>query len=132
MPRALSEDLRFRLISRVCGAGETVTYAARILDFPPSTASDIVNRFLLTNSIEPTRRHHGPTTSFTSADLHALFEIVGRSNHYYIREFQAELRYRTGFSGSVSTIWRMMKTIGLSHKRVRHTRYHRASAHCWL
>ena len=68
MPKALSEDLRWRIMWQCCYRGEQAEQVARSLYVSVKTVQRIANLFNRTGSVFPAVQSHGPAKKLSESE----------------------------------------------------------------
>ncbi len=115
MTAPLSQDLRLR-IRHAVEAGSSIRQAAKRFDVSPSAAVKLMRRVRQTGSTAPGKigGHRDPVLKDHAGLVRAL---VDEQPHITLAELQAALRQRGIVVHALSTIWLMLRRLGLSHKK---------------
>ena len=122
MPRALSSDLRWRIVWLYHYQGLSYKSIADLLYIHKSTVRRVINRFDLFSDVSPTTNYvHGPRRTLEQPDLYGVIvEAVMSHPGMYLSEMQKVLLKNTGISVSLTTICRTLKRLGFTRKRLRY------------
>ena len=115
MTAPLSQDLRRRIV-RAVEAGRSARQAAERFEVSPSAAIKLMRRVRETGSPAPGQigGHRRPMLEPHADLIRAL--VAGRPR-ITLAEFQVALRERGIQVKALSTIWLMLRRLGLSHKK---------------
>jgi transposase len=117
MTAPLSLDLRIR-IRRAVEAGSSMRQAAKRFDVSPSAVIKLMRRVRQTGSTAPAKigGYRDPVLKDHAGLIGGL---VRERPHITLAELQAALRQRGIVVHALSTIWLMLRRLGLSHKKTR-------------
>jgi len=118
MTRALSIDLRERLISAVEG-GQSRRAAAERFGVAASTAIKWVDRWRRTGHVRP--RPQGGDKRSQSIEAHAreILALVGERPDISLAEIAVYLDEMHGLRVALSTVWRLLDRHGMTFKKNR-------------
>ena len=117
MTAPLSQDLRGRIV-RAVEAGSSARAAAARFEVSPSAAIKLVRRVRQTGSPAPAQvgGHRRPVLE-PHADL--IRSLVAERPRITLAELRSALAEQGVRVGAVSTLWLMLRRLGLSHKKTR-------------
>ncbi len=117
MTAPLSADLRARIV-RTVEAGSSARAAARRFEVSASAAVTLMRRVRATGSTAPAKigSHRRPLLA-GHEDL--LRQLTAAKPGITLAELQTALAERGILVGSLTTIWTMLRRLGLSHKKRR-------------
>ena len=115
MTAPLSEDLRRRVV-RAVDEGSSARGAAARFDVSASAAIKLVRRMRETGSTEPARIG-GYRKPLLAGHEELLRELTMAKPGITLAEISEELVARGIEPGCLTTIWLMLKRLGLSHKK---------------
>jgi transposase len=118
MARALSDDLRKRVIEAVEG-GASRRAAAERFGIAASTAVKWVRRFRETGSRAPRRPGGAVRSRRIDAYQDELMGLVERTPDLTLSEIAGHLKERHGVRVAVSTVWRFFERHGVTFKKRR-------------
>jgi len=118
MARALSNDLRRRLVGAVDG-GMTRRDAAERFGVAASTAIKWVRRWRETGSVEPRRQGGDKRSRRIEAHGLELLALVEERPDMTLAEIAAHLERAHGLRVAQSTVWRFFERHGVSFKKNR-------------
>ena len=84
-----------------------------------STVYRILDRFQENGTVAPVSHQSGPAPLLGSVEEHAITDALISRPEMYLRELQDELFERTGTQASISTIFRTIRRLGFSRKKLR-------------
>ena len=117
MTAPLSADLRRRLVQAV-EAGSSAREAARRFAVSASAAIKLVSRVRETGSAAPAQIG-GYRKPLLAGQENLLRELTEAKPGITLADLQAELTARGIRAGSLTTIWAMLRRLGLRHKKSR-------------
>ena len=119
MPKAFSTDLRWRILWLRLYKGLKSKTIAELLYVHTSTVNRVVSRYNTSMDVAPiTEYRHGPARVLE--DPTELLEAVVANPSMYFSELRRHIYQVTGVQVSVSTIYRTLKRLGLTRKKLRH------------
>ena len=119
MPKALSEDLRWRIIWQHCYQGEGAEQVARNLYVSVKTVQRLTELFNRTGSVSPVPHRHGPLRKLSELEEITILNCFLANPGIYLDEVQEDLFDKTGKWVSKSTVCREAKRMGLTRKKMR-------------
>lgn len=122
MPRALSADLRWRILWLHHYKQLKYNTIADLLYIHTSTVRRVVSRYNAFSDVAPiTEYEHGPTRILKHPDVYSvIIEAVMANPSMYLSELRRHLYQVTGIETSIATVYRALKRLGLTRKRLRH------------
>ena len=120
MPLPLSDDLRWRIVWLHHYKELDDKEIADLLDIHPSTIKRIVNQYNATGDVSPAIYQHGPKKMLGEPEELCIVESLLANPGIYLNELQQELFRSTGTSVSISTIFRTIRWLGFTRKKLRH------------
>lgn len=118
MTRALSDDLRKRVVAAVDG-GMSRRAAARRFGVAASTAIHWVERWRRTGSARPLPQGGDFRSHRIEAHADEILSLIGERPDMTLAEIAAHLRDRHGLKVANSTVWRLLDRRGLTFKKNR-------------
>jgi putative transposase len=115
MTAPLSQDLRKRLV-RAVEEGSSAREAAARFEVSPSAAIKLVRRVRETGSTEPAKIG-GYRKPLLAGHEDLLSELTSTRKGITLAEIRDALVERGIEPGSLTTIWSMLRRLGLSHKK---------------
>ena len=115
MAAPLSQDLRRRLMQAV-DEGSSAREAARRFAVSESATIKLIRRVRETGSTAPARIG-GYRKLLLAGHEDLLRELTTAKGHITLAEIQAKLAERGIEAGCLTTIWSMLRRLGLSHKK---------------
>lgn len=122
MSRAISNDLRARIVDRILRHGETYDVVAAYFQVGSATVNRVVNRYRRTGSFEPLPRGGGNPPWIGDDELPRLRALVAEKPDRTADELAREWTQRFGAALSRSSMVRALKRAGLSVKKSRSAR----------
>lgn len=119
MPRALSTDLRSRIVAYQERTGAGRTELARVFSIGPATAYRLVMRMRTTNSVEPTQQVHESTHLIADDKLEALRTLVDEKSDRTLAELVEAWKVAHKVAVSAATLHRALVRAGISRKKSR-------------
>ena len=117
MARALSDDLRRRVVVAVVEDGLSRRGAAKHYGVAPSTAIKWVDGFLRTGSWRPGRQGGDRRSQRIEAHAAALLALVEETPDLTLAEIAVHLEDTHGLRVSQSTVWRFFHRRGITFKK---------------
>ena len=117
MARALSDDLRRRVVAAVVEDGMSRRGAAKQFGVAPSTAIKWVDAFLRTGSWQPGRQGGDRRSQRIEAHAAALLALIEETPDMTLAEITAHLEDARGLRVSPSTVWRFFHRRGITLKK---------------
>lgn len=114
MTAPLSQDIRKR-VARVVASGSSARKAARRFDISPSAAIKLMRRVRKTGSTAPAKIG-GYRRPLLEGHVDYLRALTETHKGITLAEIAAKLAER-GVTVSSSAIWRMLRQLGLRHKK---------------
>ena len=118
MTRALSDDLRKRVVAAVDG-GMSCRAAARRFGVAASTAIHWVERWRRTGSVRPLPQGGDFRSHRIEAHADEVLGLIGDRPDMTLAEIAAHLHERHGLKVAESTVWRLFDRRGLTFKKNR-------------
>ncbi len=115
MTAPLSPDLRVRLVKAVEAGGSARAVAARF-EVSPSTVVKLMQRVRRTGSAAPARIG-GYRKPLLAGYEDMLVELTQTNRGITLAELQTAIVERGGPKAHLSTIWHMLRRLGLRHKK---------------
>jgi len=115
MTAPLSQDLRRRLVDAV-EEGSSARAAAARFAVSPSAAIKLVRRLRETGSTQPAKIG-GYRKPLLAGHEDLLRELTANRKGITLAEIRAALLARGIAPGSLTTIWSMLRRLGLTHKK---------------
>ena len=122
MTRAISNDLRERIVARYLQEGESYDSVAEHFQVGRATVNRVVNRFRRTGSVEPSPRGGGNPPWIGEDQLPRLRTLVAEKPDRTADELAQEWCKRFGAALSRSSMVRALARAGLSIKKSRSAR----------
>lgn len=119
MGRAISNDLRARIVDRVLLHGETYDTVAAYFQVGSATVNRVVNRYRRTGSYEPLPRGGGNPPWISDDELPQLRALVAEKPDRTAEELAQEWSRRFDAELSRSSMVRALARAGLSVKKSR-------------
>lgn len=118
MGRELSQDLRWRVVYlQVDGHNEHEI--AELLYISKSTVVRILKTYNKWGDVvNPFKVPRGRRKLFSGEELNILKNLVKEKVDWYLDELLYEMENLTGKRASVSTLWRSLKYLKITHKKV--------------
>lgn len=117
MSRAISNDLRARIVDRVVYHGEAYDVVAAYFQVGSATVNRVVNRFRRTGSFEPLPRGGGNPPWISDDELPTLRALVAEKPDRTAAELAREWTRRFGAALSRSSMVRALARAGMSVKK---------------
>ncbi len=118
MPKALSNDLRERLVSAVDG-GVSRRSAARRFGVAASTAIKWVDRWRRTGYVGPRPQGGDHRSQRIEAHAEEILALVDEKPDITLAEIAAQLDETHGLTVAQSTVWRLLDRHGMTFKKNR-------------
>lgn len=125
MPKAYSEDLRWRVIWLHFLQNKSVKDISKQLYLSESSIERYIHLFNRTGDIAPKSQRHGPLPAMREFEKVILLQTLLNTPNLYLHEVQEELHDITGSLYDYATICHAIKRLGLSRKKMRHLAIHR-------
>jgi len=119
MPLALSNDLRWRVVWLHHYKELSCKEISDLLYIHISTVYRILDRFQECGTVAPVSHQSGPASLLGSVEEHAIADALMSKPEIFLSELQNELFERTGTRASISTIFRTIRRLGFSRKKLR-------------
>jgi transposase len=119
LSRAISNDLRARIVDRVLHHGETYDVVAAYFQVGSATVNRVVNRYRRTGNVEPSPRGGGNPPWISDDELPKLRALVAEKPDRTALELAREWSRRFGAALSRSSMVRALARAGLSVKKSR-------------
>jgi len=114
MVRALSEDLRWRIVY-LNSDGYNVQEISNLLHISKSTVNKILNIYRCWACVvNPLKKILGRKKLFTHKEMDILKSLVQNKVDWYLDELVFEMENYTNKRVSISTLWRTLKYIGIT------------------
>ena len=122
MPRGYSTDLRWGILWLHRYKQLNYRSIANLLYIHPSTVSRVVTRYNTTRDVAPiTEYKHGPPSILEHPELlNVIIEAILAHPSIYLSELRECLHQVAGIEISISTIYRALKRLGFTRKKLRH------------
>lgn len=120
MPRAYSNDLRWRIVWKHLFLKMDAEYVARMMYVSPRSVYRYTERFLATGDVKLFAKKNGPARELSEYEQFFLAQLVLSKPGIYLREIQEELYSKTMHQVDASTICRTLHRIGMSHQKIKH------------
>lgn len=117
MTAPLSEDLRLRMV-RAVEAGGTVRVVAERYEVSPSTVVKLMQRVRRTGSVSPGKTG-GQRKPLLAPYADVLTELTASQKGITLAELREAVVARGGPRVDLSTVWHMLRRLGLTHKKSR-------------
>ena len=117
MARALSEDLRRRVVAAVVEDGMSRRVAAQRFGIAPSTAIKLVDAWQRTGSYRPGRQGGDRRSQRIEAYAAAVLALVEETPDMTLAEIATHLEDAHGLRVSQSTVWRFFHRRGITFKK---------------
>ena len=117
MPRALSMDLRRRIVEAYAGGGVSQEEVAQRFDVGVATVVRLWAKRRDGKSLEPKGWTPRPSPVATAAALDALRDLVADESDLAQWQYADRLRESMGIVVSRATVGRMLKKLGLTRKK---------------
>ena len=119
MARALSEDLRRRVVVAVMEDGMSRRGAAQRFGIAPSTAIKLVDAWQRTGSYRPGRQGGDRRSQRIEAYATAVLALIEETPDLTLAEIATHLEDAHGLRVSQSTVWRFFHRRGITYKKNR-------------
>ena len=119
MPKAYSEDLRWRVIWLHFLQNKSTKEISKQLYLSESSIERYIHLFNHTGDIAPKNQRHGPLPAMSEFEEVTLLQTLLDTPSLYLHEVQKELHDITGSFYDCATICRAIKRLGLSRKKMR-------------
>ena len=119
MPLPLSNDLRWRIVWLHYYKELDLKTIADMLYIHTSTARRIISRYDAHGDISPVAYSHGPLKKLGDPEELCIVESLLANPAMYLSELQEELFQTTGLKVSISTIFRTVRRLGFTRKKLR-------------
>ena len=116
--RAYDNDLRWRIVWQKNVNNWSTEEISKSLCVSPATVWRILDRFERTGSVDPTKRANNQVKLLHEHDVFLLVQLVCENPSIYLKEIQLELERTTGTVAAVSTIFRTLKKLGFTRKKI--------------
>lgn len=114
---AFSNDLRVRLVKAVEAGASRREVAARF-DVSPSAVIKLMQRFRSTGSVEPAKIGGYRKPSLAGYEA-TICDLVEADKGITLAELTEAIAEKGGPKVHLSTMWQMLRRLGLSHKKSR-------------
>ena len=128
MPVPLSTDLRWRIVWLHLYKDMNYKQVADLLYVHVSTVRRIINLYESTGSVAPAEQKRGPQRMLSDIDQASLVETLLSRPESYLDELQQELFRNTGTWTSVSTLFRTIRRLGLTRKKLQRVALQRSDS----
>ena len=119
MPKAISDDLRWRIIWRHYFNQEEAEQVAKYFYVSVKTVKRLTILYNHTGNVAPTTQKHGPKRVLTEAEELTVLNCLLGNPGVYLEEVQQNLFDKCGTWVSKSTLCRGAKRMGLNRKKMR-------------
>lgn len=120
MPRAYSDDLRWRIVWHHHFMDVAAEEVAEVMQVSVRTVQRYTERFLVTGEVRKSLQRSGPLPLLSEYEEFYIIHLSLIRPGIYLRELQQELLHHTGRLIDTSTICRAMKRLGMTRQRIRH------------
>ena len=118
MGRSLSEDLRWRIVY-LNSDGYNEREISNLLHMSQSTVNKVLNIYKRWACVvNPLKKIPGRKKLFTRNEMDILKSLVQNKVDWYLDELVFEMENYTNKRVSVPTLWRTLKYIGITRKKV--------------
>lgn len=114
---AYSVDLRQKMIDLYYEGGTSQRELARIFNVSKSFVQKLLKQYRETGIIGAKERIEQTPRKLAEEELEILTEIVEEKNDRTLQEIGDELKRRINKSVSITTIYRMLKSLGITRKK---------------
>jgi transposase len=114
---AYSVDLRQKMIDLYYEGGTSQRELARIFNVSKSFVQKLLKQYRETGLVGAKERTEQTPRKLAEEELEILTEIVEEKNDRTLQEIGDELKRRISKSVSISTIYRMLKSLGITRKK---------------
>ena len=118
MPKAYSEDLRWRAVWLNIVKGMTYTEIAEVLFMSEKSVYRYLSQFHATGSVEPKDPSGDQNKGLTEFESFTVLQSILHKPTAYLEEVQQDLFDTTGTWVHISTICRTIKQRGFTRKKV--------------
>ena len=118
MPKAYSEDLRWRAVWLHIVSGMSYTEIANVLFMSEKSVQRYLQLFHATGSITPAHQSRGPAKILCEFEVFTILQTLIQKPTLYLHEVQERLFQVTGIWVHVSTICRTIKEQGFTRKKL--------------
>ncbi|KAJ3966573.1 hypothetical protein EV361DRAFT_557702 [Lentinula raphanica] len=116
--RTYSRDLKLAVVHQLFVLGYKTTKVAIELSVPLRLVQRIQQNWKEIRDVCKERKGIGRAPLMTPDSCKLMFGLIERSPDIYLDEIQDEMYYAYGLTISISTIWRTLRRLGISNKRV--------------
>ena len=120
MPIPLSTDLRWRIVWLHYFKQMSCKDIADILYIHISTVRRIIALYNQSGDVEPVQYVHGPHRLLQDTERSEIATILVANPAIYLDELQRELHLKTGTWASISIVFRTIRQMGFTRKKIRH------------
>ena len=120
MPIPLSTDLRWRIVWLYHFKQMSCKDIADIFHIHISTVRRIIALYNQCGDVEPVQHVHGPHRLLQDIERSEIATILVANPAIYLDELQQELYSKTGTWASISTVFRTIRQMGFTRKKIRH------------
>lgn len=120
MPRAYSDDLRWRAVWMHLFLGKSLEEVSRILKICSRSVYRYSRRYMTTGEVRPFVKRNGPLRELSDFEEDYLISLVLTRPGLYLREIQEELHHSMLHWVDTSTICRTLHHIGMSRQVLKH------------
>ena len=128
MPLTLSSDLIWRIVWLHHYKELNKKDIADLLYVHITTVTRIIALFDTSGDVAPVSYKHGPKHMLGQPEESSILESLMATPGIYLNELQQELYRSTGTWASISTIFRTIRRLGFTRKRLRHVAMQQSEA----
>lgn len=128
MPIPLSTGLRWRIVWLHHYRELSSKEIADLLYIHVTTVRRITNLFDAVGDVAPVSYKPGPNRLLSEPEEYSIIELLLANPGMFLDELQYELHQSTGTLASISTIFRIIRRLGFTRKRLRHIALQRSDA----
>ncbi|KAI6137827.1 hypothetical protein BKA82DRAFT_171143 [Pisolithus tinctorius] len=116
--RRYSRDLKQRIIYQAHVLGQTTTSIAISLDMPLRVVQRVLKTYCETGEVVNERKMDGRIPLMSETAVEFMLALLEHSPDLYLEEIQQQLLLLHNIEVSIATIWRTLKHLGLSSKKL--------------
>lgn len=124
--RAHHTDLRQRIVDAYRNCEGSVRELAVRFKVAPRTVQNYLNLVRDTGSVEPRPHGGGSASKLDDAGMREVRAVVAEKNDRTLAEIAGELDRRCDVRVGVSTVWRILRRLGITRKKRRNARRNRS------
>jgi len=121
MPKAYSNDLRWRIVWLNVILNVATSQVARIFQISERTVYRLAERFHVTGDVRPMEKRNGPEFVLCEFEELYLISLLSCNPGIYLKELQQKLADYTGRIVHASTICRTLHRLGFSRQSIKLT-----------